>query len=65
MAMEKQYVGRSNDELRACLEDEFGKSEMITYQANQKKSDIRTDITHGSDITYKRSPNRKRPGSVL
>ena len=33
----KQYVGRSNDELRACLEDEFGKSEMITYQANQKK----------------------------
>ena len=22
----KQYVGRSNDELRACLEDEFGKS---------------------------------------
>ena len=33
----KQYVGRSNDELRTCLEDEFGKSEMITYQANQKK----------------------------
>ena len=33
----KRYVGRSNDELRACLEDEFGKSEMITYQANQKK----------------------------
>ena len=33
----KQYVGRSNDELRACLEDEFGKSEMITDQANQKK----------------------------
>ena len=33
----KQYVGRSNDELRACLEDEFGKSEMITYQANQKE----------------------------
>ena len=32
----KQYVGRSNDELRTCLEDEFGKSEMITYQANQK-----------------------------
>ena len=28
----KQYVGRSNDKLRACLEDEFGKSEMITYQ---------------------------------
>lgn len=60
----KQYVGRSNDELRACLEDEFGKSEMIMYQANQKTG-IRTDITHGSDITYKRSPNRKRPGSVL
>ncbi len=33
----KQYVGTSNDELRACLEDEFGKSEMITYQATQKK----------------------------
>lgn len=32
----KQYVGTSNDELRACLEDEFGKSEMITYQATQK-----------------------------
>ena len=41
----KQYVGRSNDELRACLEDEFGKSEMITYQANQKKQ-ISEQISH-------------------
>ena len=41
----KQYVGRSNDELRACLEDEFGKSEMITYQANQKKQ-VSEQISH-------------------
>ena len=41
----KQYVGRSNDELRTCLEDEFGKSEMITYQANQKKQ-ISEQISH-------------------
>ena len=41
----KQYVGRSNDELRACLEDEFGKSEMITYQASQKKQ-ISEQISH-------------------
>lgn len=25
----KKYVGRNNDELRACLEDEFGTSEMV------------------------------------
>ena len=41
----KQYVGRSNDELRACLEDEFGKSEMIMYQANQKKQ-VSEQISH-------------------
>ena len=47
----KQYVGRSNDELRACLEDEFGKSEMITYQANQKKQ-ISEQISHMALLLY-------------
>ena len=32
----KKYVGRSNDELRACMESEFGKSELILANPAQK-----------------------------
>ncbi len=33
----KAYVGRSNDELRTCLESEFGKSELTTALLTQPK----------------------------
>ena len=55
----KQYVGRSNDELRACLEDEFGKSEMITDQANQKKQmseQMSEQISHTKEVPIGSGP---------
>ena len=55
----KQYVGRSNDELRAYLEDEFGKSEMIADQANQKKQmseQMSEQISHTKEVPIGSGP---------